>query len=43
MLESDGMVIFEHLVGKKFNIPESMDIVDTKKYGTIEVTFIKGK
>ena len=43
MLDSDGMVIFEHLVGKKFGIPESLEVVDTKKYGTIEVTFIKGK
>ena len=42
LLKEDGMLIYEHLVDKKFTIPDNFKIIDTRKYGTIAVTFIKG-
>ena len=40
MLNDDGIIIFEHIVGKEFNLPNNLQINNTKKYGTIEVSFI---
>jgi len=41
LLASDGMIIYEHLNDKQFSIPSDYYIDDTKKYGTISVTFLK--
>ena len=43
MLNDDGIIIFEHDCKKKFNIPQSMEVIDEKKYGTIMVSYIKVK
>ena len=43
ILAEDGLIIFEHLVGKDFQLPSRFEIVDSRKYGTIAVTYIKGK
>ncbi len=40
LLNSDGVIIFEHLTGKKFDIPENFEIKDEKKYGTISVSYL---
>ena len=42
-LAKDGLIIYEHLVDKEFQIPSNYEIIDTRKYGTIAVTFIKQK
>lgn len=41
MLEEDGMIIYEHLEGKEFALPENLEIVDCKKYGTVYVSYIE--
>lgn len=43
MLEEDGVIVYEHLVGKEFGLPESLEIFDERKYGTVSVTFIRKK
>lgn len=43
ILDSDGLIIYEHLVDKEFNIPNTMEIVDYKKYGTVAITYIRWK
>ena len=43
MLNDDGIIIFEHDCKKKFNIPQDLEVIDEKKYGTIAVTYIKVK
>lgn len=43
MLKRDGVIIYEHLFDKKFELPDNYEIVDSRKYGTIMVTFIKEK
>lgn len=43
LLEGDGIIIYEHLQGKEFALPESLDIYDEKKYGTVVVTYIRKK
>ncbi|MBE5758121.1 MAG: 16S rRNA (guanine(966)-N(2))-methyltransferase RsmD [Clostridiales bacterium] len=40
MLLNDGLIIFEHIVGKEFKIPANYEINNTRKYGTVEVSFI---
>ena len=43
MLEEDGIIVYEHLVGKEFAIPNTLEIFDERKYGTVSVTFIRKK
>lgn len=40
MIENDGIIIYEHLVGKEFDIPNNFKLLDEKKYGTIIVSYI---
>ena len=40
MLKDNGLIIFEHLAGKKINIPNDYEIKNERKYGTISVSFI---
>ena len=41
MLLQNGIIIYEHVVGKKFYIPQELKVVDERKYGTIEVTYLE--
>ena len=43
ILEDDGIIIYEHLVGTEFECPECFEVYDYKKYGTIAVSFIRRK
>lgn len=43
ILEEDGIIVYEHIVGKEFALPESLEIFDERKYGTVSVTFIRKK
>ena len=40
MLNSDGMIIYEHVIDKEVLVPSNMEIIDEKKYGTIKVTYL---
>lgn len=42
LLESDGIIIFEHALEKDYTT-DKFEIIDNKKYGTIMVTYLKGK
>lgn len=41
LLQEDGLIIYEHLIGKQFNLPKELEIVDERKFGTVVVTYIK--
>ena len=42
LLNDGGTIIFEHeREMKNFSLPNNMEIIDTKHYGTISVTYIK--
>lgn len=43
LLEEDGLIIYEHIENKDFALPNTMEIVDTKKYGTVFVSYIRWK
>lgn len=43
LLKNTGMIIYEHAVNKHFSIPNGYIILDEKKYGTVEVTYIGRK
>lgn len=43
LLEDDGIIIYEHLQGKEFALPDDFEICDEKKYGTVVVTYIRKK
>lgn len=43
LLKDDGMIIYEHILGKSFQIPNELEIVDSRKYGTICVSYIRWK
>ena len=43
LLSEDGVIIYEHLVDTKFDCPDSFEIYDYKKYGTVAVSFIRRK
>lgn len=43
LLEDDGIIIYEHLQGKEFALPERLEIYDEKKYGTVVVTYMRKK
>ncbi len=38
-----GSIIYEHLTGKVFTLPQDLEIYDEKKYGTITVSYIRVK
>lgn len=40
LLKSDGLIIYEHLTGKKFAIADGFELKDRKKYGTVNVSYI---
>ena len=40
MLTSDGIIVYEHVLDKEVKIPELLEVVDEKKYGTVKVTYI---
>lgn len=40
MIKKDGMVIYEHAIDKKINLPTGYVLLDEKKYGTIGVSYI---
>ena len=42
-LLNGGLIIYEHLSDKKFDLPDNFDICDEKKYGTISVSYIRKK
>lgn len=42
LLEEDGIIVFEHGVEKQYE-SDLYEIIDNKKYGTIMVTYLKGK
>lgn len=41
LLKDDGIVIYEHLLGKDFVCPEGIEITDERKYGTINVSYLE--
>jgi 16S rRNA (guanine966-N2)-methyltransferase len=41
LLGDDGVIVYEHIVEKQFNVPDSLEIIDERKYGTIKVTFME--
>ena len=41
LLREDGIIIYEHVKDKPFELPEGMYIVDTRTYGITQVEFIK--
>lgn len=43
LLADDGLVIYEHLINKEFDIPMNMELNDRKKYGTVCVSYIGWK
>ena len=43
MLDTDGVIIYEHLVDTEFVCPETIELYDYKKYGTIAVSFLRRK
>ncbi|MBE5738468.1 MAG: 16S rRNA (guanine(966)-N(2))-methyltransferase RsmD [Clostridiales bacterium] len=43
LLDDEGIIIYEHLMGKIFKIPSSLEIFDERKYGTVVVTFMRKK
>lgn len=43
LLEDDGMIIYEHLLDKKYVIPECLQLIDRKKYGTVNVSYLGWK
>ena len=43
LLNDDGIVIYERLREKEFEIPEQFEIFDEKNYGTIAVTYLRYK
>ena len=40
MLNDDGLIIYEHIAGKQFSLPDNFEVIDEKKYGTVIVTYI---
>lgn len=41
LLEDDGIIIYEHLVGKAFSVPSALEVFDERKYGTVVATFLR--
>ena len=40
LLSQDGLIIYEHLLNKKYDIPQGFVKTDERKYGTVMVTYI---
>lgn len=41
MLSDNGIIVFEHIVGKELVLPECLKMIDKKKYGTVEVSYLE--
>ena len=41
LLNDEGIIVYEHLVGKKFTCPDNFQISDERKYGTISVSYLE--
>ena len=41
LLNSDGLIIYEHATGKGFKFPSNLQVVDSKKYSQISVTYLR--
>lgn len=41
LLAEDGLIIYEHLNTKSYNIPDLLAKVDERKYGTVMVTYLE--
>ncbi len=41
LLDNDGIIIYEHLVGKKFEVPKGIEVFDERKYGTVVATYLR--
>lgn len=41
LLTDNGIIVYEHLLDKKFQIPQQLQVMDEKKYGTVIVTFLE--
>lgn len=41
LLDDDGVIIYEHLVGKVFSVPNGIEVFDERKYGTVVATFLR--
>lgn len=41
LLAEDGLIVYEHLEGKQFSIPSNLELIDSKKYGTVYVSYIR--
>ena len=43
LMSSDGVIIYEHALSTKVEIPSNFEVFNEKKYGTIMVSYIKVK
>lgn len=43
LLNEDGIIIYEHVLNKQFHCPNSLEIEDERKYGTIKVSYLVQK
>lgn len=43
ILKEDGIIVFEHLLDTNYKIPNELELLDCRKYGTIEVSFLGWK
>lgn len=41
LLEKNGTLIYEHIIGKDYEMPQNFEVYDEKKYGTIVVDYIR--
>ena len=41
LLENDALIVYEHLFDKNFTIPTELELIETRKYGTIGVSYLK--
>jgi len=43
LLKVDGIIIYEHFCDTKLDLPDNIEIIDEKKYGTIKVSYLRMK
>ena len=41
LLKDDGVIVYEHVVGKVFECPSGLEIMDERKYGTVSVSYVE--
>lgn len=41
ILHAQGLIIYEHAIGKKFQLPQGYKVKDLRKYGSVEVSYIE--